>query len=319
MSSASAPGKIVLWGEYAVLAGAPAAVMAVSSRATINAQPSAEDTWRFSSQGFISAPEVVNAQTLPTGSGSALIRAILQHWQLTSLAECSTPLHITTDSSSFFSGPRKLGLGSSAAVCTATYRLLCQITGREPILAEALAIHKHWQGGKGSGLDVASVWHGGLIHFEQGQARSASLAPELHWQVVWSGTSAATADHITHFDRWREQTNTAELDNLVSMSQSLCRSGASLTLLADYCRALKALDDVAILNIFTQEHARLDTLAAAAGVLYKPCGAGGGDIGIAFSDEPLALAHFRQQAEANGFVPLDLETATHGVAFHHGQ
>jgi len=51
-------------------------------------------------------------------------------------------------------------------------------------------------------------------------------------------------------------------------------------------------------------------------VLYKPCGAGGGDIGMAFADDPSALAHFRQQAAANGFTPLDLETATHGVASH---
>ena len=80
-----------------------------------------------------------------------------------------------------------------------------------------------------------------------------------------------------------------------------------------------ALDQAAILNIFTQEHARLGKLAAASGVLYKPCGAGGGDIGIAFADDPEGLANFRQQAAADGFLPLDLEMATHGVAFQHRQ
>lgn len=318
MSSASAPGKIVLWGEYAVLAGAPAAVMAVNSRATVSARPSHDEHWHFTSVGFDSDPETVSAQYLPEGLGSTFVRAILQHWQSPSLTHCSTPLNITTDSSDFFSGDRKLGLGSSAAVCTATYQLLCQITGRTPSLQESLAIHRNWQGGKGSGLDVASVWHGGLIHFQQGQATVAQMPQGLHWQIIWSGTSAKTTDHISQFNQWRKNPDTYALDDLASLSRSLC-GGPSLSILADYCRALKTLDDAALLNIFTQEHARLGTLAAASRVLYKPCGAGGGDIGIAISDDPLALAHFRQQADADGFLPLDLETATHGAAFHHGQ
>jgi phosphomevalonate kinase len=318
MSSASAPGKIVLWGEYAVLADAPAAVMAVSSRATVSGHYSDDEYWHFGSKGFEAEPEIVSAEQLPKGVGSAFVRAILQHWQSPSLTDCSTPLNITTDSSDFFSGDRKLGLGSSAAVCTATYRLLCQITGRTPSLHEALAIHRNWQGGKGSGLDVASVWHGGLIHFQRGQATVAQMPQGLRWQIIWSGTSAKTTDHISHFNQWREGADTDALDDLASLSRSLC-DNPTLSVLADYCLALKTLDDVALLNIFTQEHTRLGTLAAASGVLYKPCGAGGGDIGIAFSDDPLALADFRQQADTNGFLPLDLETATHGVAFHHGQ
>jgi phosphomevalonate kinase len=318
MSNASAPGKIVLWGEYAVLADAPAAVMAVSSRATVSTRYSADAYWHFNSQGFESEPEIVAPEQLPEGDGSTFVRAILQHWQSPSLTDCSTPLNITTDSSDFFSGHRKLGLGSSAAVCTATYRLLCEITGRAPSLQEALAIHRNWQGGKGSGLDVASVWHGGLIHFQRGQTTVAKMPEGLHWQIVWSGTSAKTADHISHFNQWREGADNVALDELASLSQSLC-DGPTLSILGDYCLALKTLDDVALLNIFTQEHTRLGTLAAASGVLYKPCGAGGGDIGIAISDDPLALAYFRQQADANGFLPLDLETATHGVAFHHRQ
>jgi phosphomevalonate kinase len=318
MSSASAPGKIVLWGEYAVLADAPAAVMAVSSRATVSMQYSKDAYWHFVSQGFESEPETVTAEQLPEGLGSAFVRAVIEHWQAPSLSHCSTPLNITTDSSDFFFGDRKLGLGSSAAVCTATYRLLCEVTGRTPNFHEALEIHRNWQGGKGSGLDVASVWHGGLIHFQRGQAAVAQMPEGLHWQIVWSGTSAKTTDHISHFNRWRQGADTVALDELASLSQSLC-DNPTLSILKDYCLALKTLDDVALLNIFTQEHARLGTLAAASGVLYKPCGAGGGDIGLAISDDPLALTYFRHQADANGFLPLDLETATHGVAFHHGQ
>lgn len=319
MTYASAPGKIVLWGEYAVLTGAPAGVMALSNRASIRMKPSADKRWHFDSKGFFSEPASCPSNQLPNTPQSTFVSLILTHWGYTSLAQCSAPLRVTTDSSAFFAANKKLGLGSSAAVCTATYRALCELTRRSPELSEVMTLHRDWQGGKGSGLDVASTWHGGLIHFQRGNARPAEWPADLYWQVVWSGTSAKTTDHITHFDRWRQQANSAPLDELATLSNAICEQGPNLSLLAEYCEALKALDDAAILNIFTQEHARLGKLAAASGVLYKPCGAGGGDIGIAFAENPNDLAAFRQQAAENGFLPLDLEMATDGVAFQQQQ
>ncbi len=316
MNAASAPGKIVLWGEYAVLAGAPAAVLALDARATVTLEPTGDSHWHFISQGFVSDPEKVNPAALPSAGAGVFVRQILQHWGLQALEQCGPPRRVNTDSAQFFQQQQKLGLGSSAAVCTATYQALCDITGRTPNLSEAMHIHKQWQGGKGSGLDVASVWHGGLIHFRQGDAQVSALPNHWHWQVVWTGASASTPAHITKFNDWRQSADTRPLEDLAALSETLCEGPATLSDLALYQNALEALDQAAILNIFTPEHARLGTLAAACGVLYKPCGAGGGDIGMAFADDPSALAHFRQQAAANGFTPLDLETATHGVASH---
>ena len=318
MTQASAPGKIVLWGEYAVLAGAPAGVLALNTYANVTAAPSPDNRWHFSSAGFNANPASCDSQDLPTQPAAGFVGAILEHWQITSLHQCADPLSIHTDSSAFFAGSQKLGLGSSAAVCTATYSLLCETTDREATLTEAMAIHKHWQGGKGSGLDIASVWHGGLIHFQAGAAAPATLPADLHWQVIFSGKSAGTKDHIASFDAWRQKVNNTPLDHLVKASTALCAKPPRLAELAHYCEVLKSFDAAANLNIFTHEHTRLGTLAAGSGVLYKPCGAGGGDIGIGFSDDPDALAVFRQRAAENGFLPLDLEMASHGVALEHG-
>ena len=52
MIKTTAPGKVVLWGEYAVLAGAAAGVMALNTPATVAASRSTDDAWHFSSQGF---------------------------------------------------------------------------------------------------------------------------------------------------------------------------------------------------------------------------------------------------------------------------
>ena len=319
MTYASAPGKIVLWGEYAVLTGAPAGVMALSNRAKVWTEPSPDNNWRFRSEGFVAAPASCPGDQLPDNPQSAFVRLILTHWGYRSLADCCAPQSVTTDSSAFYEAEQKLGLGSSAAVCTATYRILCELTQRTPELSEVMALHRLWQGGKGSGLDVASAWHGGLIHFQQGKATPADWPADLFWQVVWSGKSAKTGDHITHFDRWRQSADSTPLEALAALSDAIRKQGPNLALLAEYCETLKALDKSAILNIFTQEHARLGKLAAASGVLYKPCGAGGGDIGIAFAENPNDLAAFRQQAARNGFLPLDLEMATDGVAFQQQQ
>ena len=130
-------------------------------------------------------------------------------------------MRVHTDSSAFFQNSQKLGLGSSAAVCAATYLLLCELTGRNPTLTEAMAIHQDWQGGKGSGLDIASVWHGGLIHFQDGKASPAELPADLHWQIVFSGKSAGTQDHIASLDAWRRKADTAPLDDLSAASTGL--------------------------------------------------------------------------------------------------
>ena len=69
-------------------------------------------------------------------------------------------LVIDIDSRAGFDGGRKLGIGTSAAVCAALCAALLARCGSElatfPI---ALAAHRSAQGGRGSGIDVARVVH----------------------------------------------------------------------------------------------------------------------------------------------------------------
>ena len=60
---------------------------------------------------------------------------------------------------------------------------------------------------------------------------------------------------------------------------------------------------------------KLGTIAHQNGLAYKPCGAGGGDIGVAFGDDTNKenKQRFVDQATSAGFVCLNLETAEHGV------
>ncbi len=311
----TAPGKIVLWGEYAVLAGAPAAVVAVDRYAKVSLEP-LQNTWRFSSEGFLT-PGIHNFSGHFSAAPSAtMAETILHAW---GKKEFSQGFQLHTDSRSFYHQPDdpaaaagKYGIGSSAAVCTASYRALAHFFDRAATLTEAIAIHRQFQGGKGSGLDVAASWQGGYITFQDSQVDTLPWPANLHWRAVWTGASSATGTAITQFDLWRQNADTQPLSALVDACRTLC-AAPDINGLEQYCELLRDLDNAAKLNIFTPAHQRLATIAADNQLIYKPCGAGGGDIGIAIGHDTAALSRFCEQAEKHQFVSLNLETAPHGV------
>ncbi len=309
---ASAPGKLVLWGEYAVLAGAPAAVMAVNRRATVQVKPA--PAWQFTSSGLPTAGVYCGTGEFTETPTAGTAEAVLRHLGYGALPQPAMRVHSATED--FFNDGVKLGLGSSAAICAATTAAFGHQLRHAVTLDDALAVHHRLQGG-GSGLDVAASWHGGVIRFERTSdavdVTATTLPDNLCWQVVFTGTPAVTAAHVSNFNAWRESQDNGVLEVLADASSALFSASRDLSAWRRYITALGDLDAAAGLNIFTQEHAQLATIAAAHGLVYKPCGAGGGDIGIAVGDEPAAVTAFTAAASAQNFVPLDLEIATDGV------
>jgi len=151
---ATAPGKLILTGEYAVLDGAPALVIAVDRRVTARREP-----------GTVSSPFLL-----------AVARELAQRYGADSKGALAA-LEIAVDSTAFYAGSdctQKLGLGSSAAVTVAAAALALTahhgtLEGhRDEVLAIALAAHANAQGAKGvrgSGADVAAAVYGGAIAF----------------------------------------------------------------------------------------------------------------------------------------------------------
>ncbi len=322
--SASAPGKVVLWGEYAVLVGASAGVMAIDHLARIDLVARAHG-WRFDATGLL-APSLIAHRRFTQASVAALPEAILKAWGYAEYPQDrGAALHI--DSHAFYSNTfptglekrqrRKLGIGSSAAVCVAAYTVLATYFERPAHLSEAIDIHKRWQGGNGSGLDVAASWHGGLLHFQEGRCEPFAWPIDLRFKLVWTGAPASTPDHVAHFDQWRK--TAAHTNSLQQLADAAGRLRAHLdsvkfiAYLAEYIDALRAFDHDANLNIFTHDHLRLATIAARSDVIYKPCGAGGGDIGIAISNDAGALEAFTDIVSKESYVVLPSEIAAHGV------
>ena len=315
----AAPGKAVVWGEYAVLEGAPALVMALDRYATTRLEPSSQQ-WRLDATGFESTAHLTAAElmALPPGEGSGvagLIRAVIA-----ALGDPPLPdgALVHTDTRSFHAesgvtgSGEKLGIGSSAAICTAACAAMAEFLDRPFDPSVPLAAHRLLQGKAGSGLDVAAACRGGVIRFQSGQASLAQWPGHLHFRYFWVGNAAKTTEHLARFGDWRTSADTSTLDALCQASERLFDS-PDLPHLAEYVARLQAMDEAAGLGIYSAGHHRLHELANCSQVVYKPCGAGGGDIGIAISDNPSNLDELTALAGQDDFLTLDLEIAAHGV------
>jgi len=334
----SAPGKVVLWGEYAVLAGAPALVLAVDRRAYCRVdvlRPSVRPVperapWEFASQGYtgtaigMTRSDFLGPHPPPDHSAAWLAWHVaqgLRAQQPDAFERLPANIDLLTDTRGFFESGIKLGVGSSAAVCVALYGAFCAMTDQTPDFRDALRTHHRLQGNRGSGVDIAAAWHGGMIRFERAQpdgdrvptVEPWSLPPTLAWQFVWTGHAASTPAHLQRFASWQARGQIKPLEALCAAAAALFETTPTMQSLRQYVTCLRSLDGAASLGIYDSAHEELHQLAEQTGVVYKPCGAGGGDLGAAFGDDPARLQQFIAAANRAGYAPLRLETAHHGI------
>ena len=308
---ATAPGKQVLTGEYAVLAGAPALAAAVERRVTCRITPATSGGWSFVSHGF-EARAAHPRDDLPDAGPAALARSAMTSLDVDSRT-LPEHLDIRIDSRPFYQGAEKLGFGSSAACAVAVTGALAELAGTTPTMEHALATHHGLQGRGGSGVDVAASWCGGVIRYQDGRPQKARLPPDIHYMFAFTGVGADTPTLVRRFDAWRAGGSPQELRALVHSATAVAESGTDfLEALADYIDALLALDRAARIGIFSPQHLRAASLAKASGVLYKPCGAGG-DMGMGVSRDPNTLAAYRERIEREGLVVVPAEISPHGL------
>ncbi|TAN06960.1 MAG: hypothetical protein EPN38_06590 [Rhodanobacteraceae bacterium] len=331
----SAPGKLVLLGEYAVLDGAPALVLAVNRRANATLTPIPGDCFE------IISPTLGMAARLRPGDGAAhrrgpappaelaWIATLLAHFgPARTLPACRVEL----DSDAFYvdhAGARvKLGLGSSAALAVAllgALRALAQLP--PPALAEAIAMHRAIQGGRGSGIDIAASLAGGLTRFQldaagAAHATPASLPRGLHMCCVYSGRPASTRAMLAEVAAWRTHAPGAytrhirELATISSRGVDAVATGdaaAFLSSLSAYAQTLARFGHACGVDIASREHQTIGAIATDCGCVYKSCGAGGGDVGITFGVDNHRVQVFASRAARAGFRVIGLEADPRGL------
>jgi len=190
-------------------------------------------------------------------------------------------------------------------------------------------LHRSTQGGKGSGIDVAASCLGGVVRYrlaDNGSAAEAtpiSLPDGLETIFIWTGRSSSTGEFLDQLhirlaerpDRVRpalDLMGTIASDGAAAVSDD--DAGGFLAAVDQFWDGLDRLGVAMRMPILSEEHRALRWLAVECGVHYKPSGAGGGDLGIAFTTDGAAASEMASRAIADGFSVLDLHVDPSGLA-----
>ncbi len=291
MTAASAPGKVVLSGEYAVLDGAPAVCVAVSRRAKVRVSEFDGEWCRVTAPGFTTTEgrfvfDNGEFEWLQGAAEFSLVEAAIAAAGL----ESGSRLSLELNTQDFIEGGTKIGIGSSAAL---TVALLAALRNSADVLDVAYDAHRRLQKGVGSGVDIATAVHGGLIEFRGGEITSLDWPEGLACRFVWTGTPASTQEKLRRLAAADCLDSRAELARAAAELAAAWRSAdAVLEAYPAYIEVLRRFSVDHDLGIFDAGHEALVDDALATGLVYKPCGAGGGDIGVLLGRSGRALDEF---------------------------
>jgi len=286
--SASAPGKLFLSGEYAVLEGAKAVITSVDRRIT------ASTTKRNIPQTILVKEIKKQADSFLTQRADARI-GILPN--------------IEIENRGFSKDRVKFGIGSSAAVSAAATGTLLLWSGlpikkyTKEIIQVATQAHRTYQGGKGSGGDVAASVSGGTIVFGGKGEIVNTGSPKAETIFVWTGKSASTVSFVQAVGDLKESESHLYdriMARLVETSNTLAKgylegdAEAVVELTGEYADIMRDLGRAAQVPIMTEELELVCSLAKKCNGNAKPSGSGGGDMAVAVFIDPCETSKFKQ-------------------------
>ncbi|HZL21269.1 MAG TPA: hypothetical protein VFG23_26275 [Polyangia bacterium] len=319
----SAPGKVFLAGEYAVLAGHPAVVAAVNRRARGRFVANADPSTPLVAEALLAVREHLAPFGISAPAGAPLIDS----------SALSDGAELSGRGAGQGSRAQKLGIGSSAAAAAVAVGALLEAAGRDAEADRALTFtlaeraHRAAQGGRGSGGDVAAAVFGGVISFQRPGDTAPVIRPlgaapgEL---VLFSaGPPRATVEGIRgaealagrNPDRYHclMREIGAAADGLIRAWQAADRP-AVVQAIRQSGLALDALGRNAELSIWTEPVRAAAALAQGLGGAAKPSGAGGGDVGLAFFADADAAQAFRARGIGLGLGILNILIDPRGLA-----
>lgn len=316
--TATAPGKLVLVGEYAVLAGAPALSAAVDRRAAARiSAATGTAALKISNSDSVYPVRLTDAGKLdwltePGTDGNILAAAVRAVTQSAAADPWQSMPDIELDTRDFFSQSaagslEKIGIGSSAALTVALVSAIQRSLGVTPDFHSCFVAHRIFQHGQGSGIDIATSWYGGVIAMQpdgdsEPQVSQLAWPQGLHVQPVWSGVSASTTAMLARLEKFKSRdmaaytTSFADLSQVSTAAIRSWRAGEAAAFIAaldTYGGLLADLDKAAGIGIWSDRHLSIERLARQFGVGYKPSGAGGGDFGLAYALDAALLQEFR--------------------------
>lgn len=314
----SAPGKLMLFGEHAVVYGFPCIVAAVDQRMQVVAETLARP------EIVIDAPDVgiigytkkvdllKNSDNLPKGVQflETAVKNFFEKYQV------KTGLKIKTTSK--FSS--QFGFGSSSAVTVSVLKalsLLLEIKlSKKELFKIAYRTVLDVQG-VGSGFDLAAALWGGVIYYVLGGKRIAPLeVKNLPLVVGYSGVKADTPSLVYQVNQLYRD-NRQVIKSVFKSIDILTRQAKKALIKKDFSKIGQLMDInqglLDALGVNTLKLSRLIFAARKGGALgAKISGAGGGDCMIALvgrESEPIVKSAIRK---AGGKV-IEVKISAEGV------
>ena len=216
----SVPGNLLLLGEYAVVEpGGLGIALAIEPKVSATAREAKEASIiGLSERGEVRWP---GADAGLLALVAHAVRALLARRGIRELP-CA---EVRIDSR-----PLRKGYGSSAAAAVAAAGVLLAMAGLagddliEAASHAALTAHRAFQGGLGSGYDVAASLHGGIGLFEGGEEPSwTPLALDWMGQLaLFPGKAAvATAGAVARYQEWKRADPSAAADFFAASNRAV--------------------------------------------------------------------------------------------------
>lgn len=324
-AKASAPAKVILFGEHFVVYGGPAILAAINKRISVDARilSHEEDRIIISSDIGVVGEYRHNGDFNPLEGGSKakaildpLYEAIIQ--VLLTRNKKKTGIEVSISSRV----PLGIGLGSSAASCVATVAAVNSLfqnnISRHQVCELAIEserqIHK-----RTSGADCYVSTFGGLIHYcsKSKDFKNIKANESLSLVVASTGIKHYTSDLVSGVKRFKDRNETL-FESLAKQASEICLQAwtAIESGKGDKIGELMNENQIILQQIGVSHHKAqkiIDLCNKAGAIGAKITGAGGGGAVIALAASNMESVKIASQVKAAGYQSFEVEIDYKGL------
>lgn len=324
-AKASAPAKVILFGEHFVVYGGPAILAAINKRISVDARilSHEEDRIIISSDIGVVGEYRHNGDFNPLEGGNKakaildpLYEAIIQ--VLLTRNKKKTGIEVSISSRV----PLGIGLGSSAASCVATVAAVNSLfqnnISRHQVCELAIEserqIHK-----RTSGADCYVSTFGGLIHYcsKSKDFKNIKANESLSLVVASTGIKHYTSDLVSGVKRFKDRNETL-FESLAKQASEICLQAwtAIESGKGDKIGELMNENQIILQQIGVTHHKAqkiIDLCNKAGAIGAKITGAGGGGAVIALAASKMESVKITSQVKAAGYQSFEVEIDYKGL------
>ena len=322
---ASAPAKVILFGEHFVVYGSPAILAAINKRVSVDARTMIHDENKIVIRSDIGvAGEYHNNGEFNALEGGSKAKSVLDplYGAIRQVLLMNNKKNIGIEIGISSTVPPGIGLGSSAASCVATVAAVDSLFQRNPsrqrvcelaIESERL-IHK-----RTSGADCYISTFGGLMQY-YGKSKSfknIDTNKSLSLVVASTGIKHSTSDLVAGVKRFKDK-NRILFESLSKQASDICLQACTAIESGKYDKIGELMNENQLILqqigiSHHKVHEIIDLCSKAGAIGAKITGAGGGGAVIALAASKQESTKIASHIKAAGYQSFEVEIDYNGL------